>query len=111
MSKFLTIPRTDEEQAKMRRVSQAETLIKRRGNRLPDSDYFNRVCFWRVEARGNISIPTSINFHPQLWRGTQAEFDEIDVRHLQGNEGLFKITDVCKFATYEDHKNNTNELI
>ena len=70
---------------------------------LEQQEYETRVKFFKTDYRGSFNCPASINFHPNLFKGTQKEYDDICKKYLYGKEDEFKITGEHSFNTYEEY--------
>jgi hypothetical protein len=70
---------------------------------LHQQEYQTRVKYFKTDYRGNMNVPTEANFHPNLFKGTQEEFEDICRKYLDGKEDEFKIIGIHTFDTYEDY--------
>ena len=59
--------------------------------------------YFKTDFKGKIHLPTTVNFHPNIFKGTQKEYDEIYSKYLFGKEDEFKVIGTHKFDTYEDY--------
>ena len=59
--------------------------------------------YFKTDYKGSMNIPANINFHPNLFKGTQEEYYAICKKYLYGKEDEFKIIGVHTFDNYEDY--------
>lgn len=67
-------------------------------------EYESRALYFVTEYKGSMHVPAKANFHPNLFKGTQQEYDYIYDKYLTGKEDEFKIIGIHTFKTYEDYK-------
>lgn len=90
-----------------------DDLLREYFNSQNDADqeeYFTRVFYWKIDYRGTMTLPTHLNFHPNLWKGTQKEYDEIYDKYLKGREDCFKIVDTHKFDSLDQYNKSYKNL-
>jgi hypothetical protein len=63
----------------------------------------DKIKYFKTDYKGRIHVPSNIGFHPNLFKGTQAEYDEIYDKYLKGREDEFKIIGVHVFDSYDDY--------
>jgi hypothetical protein len=73
-----------------------------------EDEYVNRVFYWKLDYKGSLWIPTNVNFHPTLWKGTEKEFDKICKEHLFCHEDEFKVIGWHKFDSIEKYNEKYN---
>ena len=70
---------------------------------LYQQEYETRVLYFKTDYKGSMHVPTEANFHPNLFKGTQKEYDQICEKYLYGKEDEFKIIGVHTFNTLEEY--------
>lgn len=66
-------------------------------------EYTTRILYFKTDYTGTMWCPTKANFHPNLFKGTQQQYDEIFEKYLMGHEDEFKVIGVHKFDTLEEY--------
>ncbi len=66
-------------------------------------EYETRVKYFKTDYSGHFWCPTGANFHPNLFKGTQKEYDDICKKYLYGHEDEFKIIGEHSFDTLEEY--------
>ena len=59
--------------------------------------------YFKTDFNGRMHLPTNIKFHPNLFKGTQDQYNNICEKYLFGKEDEFKVIGTHKFDTYEDY--------
>ncbi len=59
--------------------------------------------YWKLDFKGSLYVPTDIDFHPNLWKGTEADFKYILNNYLRGKEDVFKVIGWQSFDTLEEY--------
>lgn len=72
------------------------------------------VKYFKTDYKGSMcSPPTRLklpDFHPNIFKGTQEQYDEIFDKHLCCHEDEFKVIGTHSFDTYEEYKQAFPEL-
>jgi len=68
-----------------------------------EQEYTTRILYFKTDFKGSLHVPNNIGFHPNLFVGTQKEYDEIYNNYLTGKEDEFKIIGVNTFNSLEDY--------
>ena len=76
-------------------------------------EYTTRILYMKIDYKGSMGIPTKmkldccetkVNFHPNLFIGTEQQYEEIWDKYLRGREDEFKVIGRHTFDTYEEYK-------
>lgn len=71
-----------------------------------EQEYTTRILYFKTDFKGSLHVPTNIGFNPNLFVGTQKEFDEIYNNYLTGKEDEFKIIGINCFNSLEEYENS-----
>jgi len=66
-------------------------------------EYQTRIFYFKTDYTGKMHIPSKANFHPNLFKGTQEEYDDICKEYLYGKEDEFKVIGTHRFDTIEEY--------
>lgn len=66
-------------------------------------EYTTRIKYFKTDYKGSMHCPTEANFHPNLYKGTQQQYDHIYNTYLMGREDEFKIIGVQEFDSLEEY--------
>ena len=66
-------------------------------------EYSTKVKFIKTDFEGKMHVPAETNFHPNLFKGTEKEYDSIVEKYLTGKDDEFKIIGYHTFDTYEEY--------
>jgi hypothetical protein len=73
-------------------------------------EYQTRIFFFKTDFKGTLHVPTIAKFHPNLFKGTQEQYDNICTEYLYGKEDEFKIIGIHRFDTIEEYNKTFNKL-
>ena len=63
----------------------------------------DKIKYWKTDFKGKIHVPTIANFHPNLFVGTEKEYNDIYDKYLEGREDEFKVIGCHSFDTWEEY--------
>lgn len=66
-------------------------------------EYCTRIKYFKTDYKGTMICPTEANFHPNLFKGTQEQYDNILKKYLYGHEDEFKIIGEHSFNSLEEY--------
>ena len=63
----------------------------------------DKIKYWKTDYKGTMHVPTKSGFHPNLFKGTEKEYNDIYDKYLKGREDEFKVTGIHSFDTWEEY--------
>ena len=63
----------------------------------------DKIKYWKTDFKGKMHVKSITGFHPNLFKGTEEEYNDIYENHLKGREDEFKVIGVHCFDTWEEY--------